>query len=299
MKKVVLFLIFLLFAATAYSSTFYMSNRQSSQILKVDTETETVTVFTDGGLLDHAIGVRFNNDNSLLYVASGSNGKILRYDPVTALVEEVATGFRPPHDLVFDTSGYLYTSQPGVPEISRIALDGTVTSIITDVSLVEPTGLAIDGSGNFYVANGSGGNILKFSSSGTFLNVFASVNLTRPGVLYMDDEDNLFVSDRSTGKVIKYDLEGNVLMTISEGLALPLGMGIDSDGYLYVADRTYNYVAKYDSAGNFVGSLTDSLFAQPGFIAFENQFDPSDIIPEPLTLFLLGVGVIRLILKRK
>ena len=149
------------------------------------------------------------------------------------------------------------------------------------------------------MANGNGGNVLKFSSEGTFLNVFASVNLTRPGVLFMDDDENLFVADRVLGKVVKYDLEGDVLMTISDGLSDPLGMGIDSDGYLYVADRTHNYVAKYNSSGTFVGSISDPLFNQPGFIAFEHQIIEANTIPEPLTLILLGCSLIRFLIRKK
>ena len=75
MKYLVIVFMSVFFAVNAFSSTFYMSNRIGSVVLKVDTQTEDVSVFTEDGLLDHAIGLEFNNDNSFLYVSSGSNGK--------------------------------------------------------------------------------------------------------------------------------------------------------------------------------------------------------------------------------
>ncbi|MEW6536456.1 MAG: NHL repeat-containing protein [Candidatus Auribacterota bacterium] len=289
MKRTILFLCsFFLISNSCFASSFYVTNRFDNRVLKVDTETNNVSIFAEDGLVSGPISLMFSDDRESLFVSNGFSGSIVEFDIDTGIGQTYASGFRPPHDMVFDASGYLYVSQPGLPGIARVSPDGTSTPFISGSGLVEPVGMVRDSSGNFLIANGLGGNVLKFDSGGNFVEVYLS-GLSRPGFLMFDDENNLYVSDRSALEVIKYDDNKSVLKTFTAGLLDPLGIGLDDDGILYVADRTNNYIAKFNASGALVGTITSSLFNGPGVILFES--DPViPAVPEPATMLLLSSG---------
>lgn len=298
MNKIIYLLAMLFcFYSSVNASVFYVTNRFDSKVLKVDTQTNDVSVFINGGLTDHAISVKLSDDNSSLYVTSGGNGKIIKYDTSTGAGIEFASGFRPPHDMAFDSLGYMYLSLPGTNTIAKINPDGSnITSFAQNGLLSSPAGLAFGPQGHLFVANSGNDTIVKFSADGLQSSVILSTGLTDPGVLIIDKDDNLFVAERNGGQVTKCTLAGSVLTTISTGLSQPYGMGFDSDGIFYVADRSRNYIAKYDTDFNLIGTITSSLFNGPGFLDFENDFIPDPVvIPEPMSFGLLLIAVTCLI----
>ena len=136
---------------------------------------------------------------------------------------------------------------------------------------------------NIYVTEFGGGfgngMILKFDSSGN-MSTFAS-GLSSPTGLAFDSSGNLYVANGLYGgKIEKYSAIGSDLGLFASGLNQPWGLAFDSSGYLYAAEYGNGKIEKYSATGTDLGAFASGL-NQPAFIA---------VVPEPMTLALLGLG---------
>jgi sugar lactone lactonase YvrE len=159
--------------------------------------------------------------------------------------------------------------------------------------LENPVGLAFDRAGNLFVADGSG-NIYEFTPGGT-RSTFASC--LSPTSLAFDIAGNLFEGDwgggQSTisGSIYEFT-PGGTQSTFASGLENPVGLAFDRAGNLFVADGSGNIY-------EFTPGGTRSTFAsglEPVGLAFQGETLP---VPEPATLFLLGLGGLAVMRKRR
>jgi DNA-binding beta-propeller fold protein YncE len=152
--------------------------------------------------------------------------------------------FNRPHDIVFDSKGFLYINDRELNTIQKFSPDGRFIS--------------------------------EFGKEGDELGEYRS-----PYSMAMDSNDNIYVLDRGNDRVVKVDTEGNVLGAlysfngpwitndddddnISEnrddtGFASPEAMAIDKNGNFYLTDTGNDRVIKFDKNFKYV-----SQFGQEG-----------------------------------
>ncbi|MBI4009647.1 MAG: hypothetical protein HY361_00430, partial [Candidatus Aenigmarchaeota archaeon] len=197
--------------------------------------------------------VEFDSSGNL-FVADGSNNRILRYDaPFTD--GEAATLVLGQADFTTGTSG------------------------TTASTLSAPRHVKFDSSGNLFVADGSNNRILRYDTPFTdgeaatlvlgqssFTTSTASTTtstLNAPFGHTFDSSGNLFVADRGNHRILRYDTpftdgEAATLVlgqssfttstsgTTASKLNLPFGIAFDSSGNLFVADGSNNRILRYD-----------------------------------------------------
>ena len=159
------------------------------------------------------------------------------------------------------------------------------TALFAVIVLVLPaSGLAL--ADNIYVTNYINKTIEKFDSSGHGT-LFADSGADHPMGLAFDSSGNLYAANLFGNTIEKFDLSGhgavfaNFRFNEPIGvISVPVGLAFDSSGNLYVVNPDNDTIEKFDSSGN--GTIFASGLDEPFFIATQ--------VPEPATLFLLGLG---------
>lgn len=140
------------------------------------TGSEVYRIDEDGSVVTVATGLRGPTHLGMdaagnLYVSEFNGAAIARVAPDGSVVRyaEVAPG---PAGVVVDPDGTVYTAHYGTGNgserrISRIATDGTVTTLAQDGLLAAPIGLARDEAGNLYAANFYDGRVVRVAPDGT------------------------------------------------------------------------------------------------------------------------------------
>ena len=111
-----------------------------------------------------------------------------------------------PSGLAFDSAGYLYVSNYTSNTISKIAVDGTMTTFAS-TGLTGPTGMAFDRFGNLFVANDDANTITRFTPDGHGT-LFANKGLSMPQGLAFDSAGNLYASNNYNSTIEKFTSAG-------------------------------------------------------------------------------------------
>jgi sugar lactone lactonase YvrE len=189
----------------------------------------------------------FDRDGNLYVTFSGSRGQ---ETPVSIYVvrrdgsrEPFVVGVPNPTSLAVDSNGLLHVSSRFDGSVHRIARDGTVTTIATDLGVA--CGIAFGPDGELYVGDRSG-SVLRVSQGRA--SQFASLP---PSVaafhLAFGPDGWLYVSAptlASSDVVYRISPEGSV-EPFSNGFGRPQGLAFDRDGNLYVADAVAGASALY------------------------------------------------------
>ncbi|HSH93570.1 MAG TPA: hypothetical protein VK968_05455, partial [Roseimicrobium sp.] len=96
-------------------------------------------------------------------MANGTNNTLSKVTPA-GWVSSFATGFNQPTGLAIDPAGYLYVTNFGNGQISKVTPIGTVSTL---ASFSQPYGVAFDAQGNLYVASYGGNLVIKLAPSVT------------------------------------------------------------------------------------------------------------------------------------
>lgn len=201
--------------------------------------------------------------------------------------------------------------------LRKIALDGTVSTLVADRSFAKPSGIAVDGDGNIFLSASPPRNSLSTTSGGALYKVtpdgkvslFAgsatpgstsstdgtgsAATFVWPQLEGIDVSGNLYVTD---GAAIRKVTPQAVVTTVA---ALPAGLKAAPDGNVYSVDPNLNVVYATDANGNkstvagVAGVLGTRLGALPAGLEY-----PSDIVPTGPHSFAVisGAAVLRLLL---
>jgi sugar lactone lactonase YvrE len=189
----------------------------------------------------------FDLEGNLYVTFSGSRGQDA---PVSIYVvrrdgsrEPFVAGVPNPTSMAVDARGYLHVSSRFDGSVHRIARDGTVTSVATDLGVA--CGIAFGPDGDLYVGDRSG-SVLRVSEGRA--TVFASIP---PSVaafhLAFSPDGWLYVSAPTLAShdvVYRVSPDGAV-ETFCGGFGRPQGLAFDSDGNLYIVDAVAGASAVY------------------------------------------------------
>jgi len=243
----------------------------NNQVLRYDAQTgafvDVAFVSGDSGVhFDGNWAMTFGPDNKL-YVGGRRSDNVIRYDPITDIVEEfIPAGGRvyAPAGLAFGPDGNLYVSNSdkGTTDTSSLQdqvvryqgpESGTPGQFIDvfiargDNGLNNNNGLVFQGS-SLYVCNTRGDSIYRYNSTtGAFQGVFVAPNsggLDIPSSLLFRD-NFLYVTSQGTAQVLRYDASTGTFIdapvgagsyTNGDGAA---GIAFDATGNLYIG---FNHV---------------------------------------------------------
>jgi sugar lactone lactonase YvrE len=285
-----------LVAAVASGETMYVSFWNNSVIWKSALD-GVGSVFADTGLIEQT-GLAADAARNV-YVAHWVGpsppgaGLIQKFTPDGVGSVFASTGMTHPGGLAFDRTGDLYVASSSY--ITKFTPAG-VASTFTSTGVAAGQGLAFDSAGNLYVANWSVNTIRKFSSTGADLGVFASTGLNGPVGLAFDGAGDLYAANRGNNTIWKFTPQGVGSLFASTGLNSPRGLAFDSADYLYAANLNGFTIEKFSPAGADLGVFADfgATYAAPDFLLIL-----PDVIPEPSTTAMLGLGAMLVISRQK
>lgn len=180
----------------------------------------------------------FDRDGNLYVTFSGSRGQ---QTPVSIFVVRrdgsrapFVNGIPNPTSLAFDTSGQLHVSSRFDGTVYRVAPDGSVEVVASELGVA--CGIAFDREGTLFVGDRSG-SILRVvdGRATTFASLPGSVAAFH---LAFGPDGSLFVTGPTLSTrdgVYRIDTDGTV-EDYCEGFGRPQGIAFDDEGRLYVVD---------------------------------------------------------------
>lgn len=290
------------------NADLFVSNTFTGNVTHYDEKTGAplgVFVPTGSGGLQRAAGMAFGADGSL-YVSDEVGRQVLRYDGQTGAFQNVfvtqdSGGPLVVQGIVFGPDGNLYASVSFNSSVKRF--DGKTGAFLGEFVKSGTGGLASGGDiafgpdGNLYVGTFSTGKVFRFDgATGAFLNVAADAPGTDgftfgpDGLLYASTGNQVNRYDPVTGTLL-----GEFVAAGSGGLLTPADLEFGPDGNLYLISRTNQRVLRYDgTTGAFLDTFvpTGADISSGRFLVFTPS---AQVIPEPSSLALLGIGVLALV----
>lgn len=205
-----------------------------------------------------------------LYVSTETDNGISIVSPSGFISPYTYAGPKP-YDLAFDVIGNLYICNFGGGTVSKVARDGTLTTLATGLS--SPAGIAINNeTGEVFVAEFGADRITKI---GTNLVVTTFATTVGPDSLAFDSLGNLYTANLKTDftgdSITKIDTLGNTSIFAS-GINTPNGLAFDTLGNLFVSNLQGNSITKIDSLGiSSLWASSPSLLNGPAALAFDSE----------------------------
>lgn len=206
-----------------------------------------------------------------LLAARGSRAVALALLFTLAVVGSAAAQHAPygstgttPNDVVLDTAGNVYTANTTASSVTKIAVDGTSTTLATTGK--GPIGITIDSAGNLYTANSGGNSVTKITPSGNATTL--GTTGSKPIGIVVDSAGNVYTTNYLDSTVTKITPAG-VTTTLALTGEHPLGIAVDGSGNLYVANEKTNNVTKITAAG--IASTLGTTGGWPQGIALDGS----------------------------
>ena len=182
-----------------------------------------------------------------------------------------------PHDVAFDSSGFVYINDRGRHDIQKFTPDGRFISKFGEEGqdlgqFSHPYSMLIDPNDNVYVVDRANDRIQKLTING--IPLFEVGGFSDPEDMAIDKDGNFYVTDTGADRIIKFDQNFNFIYELgSTGdgpgeFEHPHGIGVDSVGNLYVNDGFSPRIQKFTNDKTFIkqwGSLGtgDGQFTLP------------------------------------
>lgn len=168
----------------------------------------------------------------------------------------ITKGINTPAFCAIDSSGNLWVTNIGGPNVSEYRKGSTKPSSIITKGIVYPDGIAIDHSGNMYVANHytetSGGdtfgpgNVVVYAAGSKSPSRTITNGVVSPVGIAVDGVGTLYVTNDTENNVEEYrSTQSKPFQTITQGLKLPVAVTVDKKGYLYVSNLASSIVAEF------------------------------------------------------
>ena len=189
--------------------------------------------------------------------------------------------FNRPHDIVFDSKGFLYVNDRELNNFQKFSPDGKFISKFGEEGdklgqYSSPYSMAIDSNDHIYVLDRGNDRIVKVDTEGNVLGALYSFNgpwitnnndisekkgdngFSSPEAMTLDKEGNFYLTDTGNDRVIKFDKNFKFVSQFGiEGTAPgqfdhPHGIGIDSDGNIFINELTNARIQKFTNNGKFI-----------------------------------------------
>lgn len=281
--------------SAARGDTIYVSTFNLDEVYEINSSgTESLFATASSGLSDpHGLAI---DSQGNLYVANTGNGTIEKFNSNGQGSVFANLGSAEPLDLAFDNQGNLFATVAngvnGLFDIDRFDSSGNMSVFASTNSQFGFAGLALDSHDNLYTGN-SYSTIEKFGANGLG-SIFANSGIDNPAGLTFDNSGNLYVASYGNDRIYKFDptgsglfFAGSLTSPTNSGVSFPMGLAFGSSGNLYVADHGTGSIEEENFSGigtNFASGLGNAID-----IAIEEI--PIDQVPEPSSLFLVGLGL--------
>lgn len=314
-RSILLMLVVLMMGSTALATTdlYVISMQRNSMVtLNADTHEDVGVWFGNGNCGTTPGWLETSNDEASLFVAAhnwSGTGTIKQVSAADgSLIATIDPALIDGRGVVQNAAGDLY----GIQRDGAIyKYDSSASWAKTQIHIGGVAGLnSIAGSldigpdGNLYTINcgpGSAGEVQKFAPDGTHLGMF--IDLPGPGVypymLEWGPNGNLFVATGNQHTVQEFTIAGTMVKEYTDmSMAFDPTAGIGFHpitGNLFVSMNGANgAIHEFNTTtGGYVGLVSDSV----DFPTYFDQLGDIEIIPEPATMVLLGLG--GLLLRRK
>jgi hypothetical protein len=223
--------------------------------------------------LNHPQGITIVGND--LFVANEYGGSIGEYTTSGATVSGslISSGLDFPWGIA-SSGGNLYVANQGNAVISEYTTSGSLLNSITTVGT--PPDVAVSG-GNIFIPSPVSG-VSEYNSSGTLINSWS----TAPSIYDMAILGNdIFVPSADNGTIGEYTLSGQVVnAALITGLDAPEGVAISGND-LYVVNSGSDTVGEYTLKGDPINTSLITGLDGGTYI---------DVVPEPSTMALAGLG---------
>jgi DNA-binding beta-propeller fold protein YncE len=236
-----------------YNNSFSLSPPPTSQEIcdnEVDDDGDTKIDSADPDCQTPPVGLRYCFDFQWGGSEGTGNGQFIR-----------------PHDVAFDSAGFVYINDRGRHDIQKFTHDGRFISKFGEEGqdlgqFSHPYSMLIDPNDNLYVVDRANDRIQKLTING--IPLFEVLGFSDPEAMAIDKDGNFFVTDTGADRIIKFDQNFNFIYelgSVGDGpgeFEHPHGIGLDSFGNLYVNDGFSPRIQKFTNDGTFIkqwGSL--------------------------------------------
>ncbi len=234
----------------------------------------------------------FDRDGNLYVTFSGARGQEA---PVSIYVvrrdgsrEPFVTGLPNPTSMAVDPNGWLHVSSRFDGSVHRIASNGSVETVATDLGVA--CGIAFNRAGELFVGDRSGSVLRVGEGRAT---VFATIPSSVAAFhLAFGPDGALYVSAPTLAPrdgIYRVAPEGTVT-TFCEGFGRPQGLAFDSEGQLYVVDAVAGSSAVYRIRANRP-EIKDCVLSGGALLGV--SFDPLGglVVCSSETVYRLDVGL--------
>ena len=199
--------------------------------------------------------------------------------------------FNRPHDIVFDSKGFLYINDRELNNFQKFSPDGKFISKFGEKGeelgqFKSPYSMAIDSDDNIYVLDRGNDRVQKVSTDGTPLGALYSYDgewitnnddisktdkkdkkpskeeklkhFASPEAMTIDKDGNYYMTDTGHNRIIKFDKNFKYISYFGvEGsgpgqFSHPHGIGVDSEGNIYVNELNHARIQKFTNDGKFI-----------------------------------------------
>jgi gliding motility-associated-like protein len=209
-----------------------------------------------------------------LYVADGSNSRIVKWAPGATSGVVVAGGngpggspsqFNAPDGVHVDDSGNIYVADYGNYRVQKWAPGGAAGVTVAGgngngsaANQVNPLGMYVDRTGNVYVADGYNCRVQKWAPGAAAGVTVASVSPSISNVInavWLDGVGNLYFAQENSSQLQKWvpgASSGTILSNTGNGIgpSLPTGVWADSIGNVYISNLGNPDILKWPAGGN-------------------------------------------------
>ncbi|MEZ6117587.1 MAG: SMP-30/gluconolactonase/LRE family protein [Pirellulaceae bacterium] len=129
---------------------FYYCDMRAAEVYRIDAKDNSQKVIAN----ESVSGIEFGPDG-MLYACQGSKNRVIRIDPASGDVTEVA-GDLQPNDLAVSSDGWIYITETGKGQVTRIQTTSGETNIAA-TGINRPNGIALSNDGGTLAVSEYGG----------------------------------------------------------------------------------------------------------------------------------------------